>query len=112
MFFPRELLARNLSQRSGTKGGAPRSPARTPGSSSAAADQLTQLERSFNDLEQTSILVLSDRIESNGREKEWLHEILEDWRNSEVGTYARVGELNELRTMLDQQMRQCANPTR
>lgn len=60
------------------------------------ADRLTQLENNLNNVRQKNIPVLRDTIEPTRRKIQQLHEILESQRASEVGTFARIGELNGL----------------
>lgn len=95
-------MARNPSQGSGAKSGAPRSPA--PGPSSASSDRLTQLERKLDEVRGSNIPVLSDRIESIRAKVEGLRKIIE-YRMNEVGKYARVDELNDLCRMIEQHVR-------
>lgn len=100
-------MARNLSHGSCTKGGAPGSPGPTPEISSVTTKRVTRLEDCFNEVRQTSIPCLRDKIELSGQEIRRVNETLENQRSTEVGGYARVKEVNKLRTMFEQQMRQC-----
>lgn len=103
-------MAWNPAQGSGIESGAPRSAAPAPGPLSATADRLTQLESGFDEVRQHNFPVLSDIIESTRAEVEELRKTVE-YRRNEVGAYARVEELNELRRMLNQHVRQCAGNT-
>ena len=70
-----------------------------------------RLEDSLDEARYSSIPALRDRIESNRRKIERVNGMIGNQRSTEAREYAKVEELNELRTMFEQHMRQCTGPS-
>lgn len=69
---PTKLMARDISQGSGVKGGAPRSPEPTPDLSSGTAQRLKWSEECLNGVRQTGIPALNEISKANSKEIERL----------------------------------------